>query len=187
MIPGKIKPDVGTLLLSEPFMQENRFKRSVILLTAHSKEGSVGYILNQKLDVKLGEVIPQCPDSELPLYLGGPVQRDNLFFVHSLGELIDDSIEIKKGIFWGGNFDTLVGLIQRNEIKPENIRLFIGYSGWSPGQLDHELKEKSWIISKAKKHFIFSKEENTLWKNVLKEMGGDYAQMANYPEDPSLN
>src|SRR4051812_46274641 len=112
IIPGKVKPAKGTLLLSEPFMQETRLKRSVILLTSHGDEGSVGYILNQKLDVKFGEVIPQCSNSELPLYMGGPVQRDNLFYIHSLGDLIEDSLEIKKGIFWGGNFDTVINLIK---------------------------------------------------------------------------
>lgn len=180
-------PETGSLLLSEPFMKETRFKRSVILLTAHSKEGTVGYILNQKLEAKFGEVIPQCAGSQLPLYLGGPVQRDNLFFVHSLGEMIEDSIEIKKGIYWGGNFEVLVELIHRNEIKSENIRLFIGYSGWSPGQLDDELEDKSWIVTNAKQRFVFSENEEQLWKTVMRSMGSDYAPMADFPEDPSLN
>ena len=187
LIPGKIKPDAGTLLLSEPFMKEKRFKRSVVFLTSHSEEGTVGYILNQRLDVKLGEVIPQCIGSKLPLYLGGPVQRDSLFFIHSMGGMIKESIEVKKGIYWGGNFDTLVSLIQRNEIDPEAIRLFIGYSGWSPGQLNKELEEKSWIVSKAKADLVFSKDEEKLWKTIMKGMGSDYSQMAEYPEDPSLN
>jgi putative transcriptional regulator len=187
MIPGTEKPRKGTLLISEPFMQEQHFKRSVVLLTAHNKEGSLGYILNRLLDLKLGDVLPQCAKSRLPLYLGGPVEKDNLFFIHTVGKYIEESVEISKGLYWGGNFDLLVDLINKGEIKSENIRFFIGYSGWSAGQLDNELKEKSWIVTKAKKEIVLNTKTDLLWGEVLKSMGGEYAQLANYPEDPSLN
>jgi len=187
MIPGNIKPAIGTLLVAEPFMQDGYFKRSVVLITSHNEEGTVGYILNHDLDVQIKDIIPQCPDSNLPVRLGGPVQRDNLFFIHSLGDTIADSIEIIKGLYWGGDFDAIVDLIKRDEIKQENIRFFAGYSGWSPGQLDKELEEKSWIVTKCKKDFILKTDSEKLWGNVLKNMGNEYAQIANYPEDPSLN
>jgi putative transcriptional regulator len=187
MIPGKTKPDIGTFLISEPFMRDGYFKRTVVLLTAQNEEGAVGYILNRPLDIQLKDVLPQCAESNLPVYLGGPVQRDNLFFIHSLGNIISNSIEIKKGLYWGGDLEVLVNLIQRNELKPDNVRFFIGYSGWSPGQLDIELSEKSWIVTKSKKEFIFNIPVEKLWGNVLKSMGNEYAQLANYPEDPSLN
>ena len=129
LIPGNIKPGQGKLLISEPFLQDNYFKRTVVLLGSHNEEGSFGFILNKELDIPLCDLVKDLPENKTKVFLGGPVQRDNLFYVHSLGDIIENSIEIGKGIFWGGDFSTLSDLIKRNEISRKQVRFFVGYSG----------------------------------------------------------
>lgn len=187
LIPGKIKPGQAKLLISEPFMQDAYFKRTVVLLASHNEEGSFGFILNKELDIPLCDLIKELPEAKTKVFLGGPVQRDNLFYIHSVGDIIENSIAIGKGIFWGGNFDALQSLIERNEIGSKQIRFFVGYSGWSHGQLDEEIKERSWIISDLNKKLILETPHGDLWKNALKKMGGAYSQFVNYPENPRLN
>lgn len=186
MLKGDAKPEKGTILVAEPFMKDQHFKRAVVLIAEHDEEGTVGFILNRPLDVKLKDVMADTGDSLMPLFLGGPVQRDNLFFVHTLGDLIEDSRPVCEGLWWAGNYSTVKEMIKRNEIREEHIRLFIGYSGWTVGQLEEEMKISSWIVTKAKqKHILLPSDE--LWGTILKSMGKKYAEISNYPEDPSLN
>jgi putative transcriptional regulator len=186
MLKGDVKPAKGSLLIAEPFLKDQYFKRSVVLLAEHNAEGTVGFILNRPLDVKLKDVMADTGDSPLPLFLGGPVQRDNLFFVHTLGDLIEDSMPVCEGLWWAGNFGTVKEMVKREEIRDEHIRFFIGYSGWTEGQLEEEMKSNSWIVTAAKqKHILLPHDQ--LWGTVLKSMGKKYAEIANYPEDPSLN
>ena len=186
MLKGDAKPARGTMLIAEPFMQDKYFKRAVVLLAEHNEEGTVGFILNRPLEVKLCDVMSGMGNSAMPLFLGGPVQKDNLFFVHTLGDLIEDSLPVTEGIWWSGNFEMVKEMVKRNEMKEEQIRFFVGYSGWSPGQLEEELKTNSWIVTAAKaKHILLPHDK--VWGTILKSMGKNYAEIANYPEDPSLN
>ncbi|MEW6467545.1 MAG: YqgE/AlgH family protein [Bacteroidota bacterium] len=187
LIPGNIEPGQGKLLIAEPFLKDTYFRRTVVLLAAHNEEGSFGFILNKELEISLCELIKDLPDVKTKVFLGGPVQRDNLFYIHSLGDIVENSVEIGGGIYWGGDFETIKSLIRRNEVSRKQVRFFIGYSGWSPGQLDEELKERSWIISDLDKKRVLESRHKDLWKNALKDMGSEYAQFANYPEDPQLN
>lgn len=184
---NNISPEQGKLLLSEPFQKDLYFKRTVVLLTEHNEMGSVGFILNKPLDIKIHEAIDDFPEFDSPLYFGGPVSKNQLFYIHTLGEKLEGSIEIASGIYWGGSFDTLRALIEDGIIKPEEVRFFAGYSGWEPSQLDKELEEKSWIVANGKKEYIMNNNTGKLWSNILKSMGQTYAVMANFPEDPSLN
>jgi putative transcriptional regulator len=186
MLKGDAKPEKGTILIAEPFMKDQYFKRSVVLIAEHNEEGTVGFILNHPLEVKLKDVMSDTADSPFPLFLGGPVQRDNLFFVHTLGDLIEESRLVCEGLWWAGNFTTVKEMVKRNEIKEEHIRFFIGYSGWTEGQLEEEMKSNSWIVTGAKQRHLLLPHDQ-LWGTVLKSMGKKYAEIANYPEDPSLN
>lgn len=179
-------PKKGYFLLSEPFLSDPTFKRSVILLTEHNKEGSVGFILNKDTGLNINELIDDFPEFNCKVFEGGPVQRDTLHFIHKMGDIIDDCHEVCEGVYWGGNFETLKTLIQNKIIKSNDILFFLGYSGWSPRQLRNEIKENSWILTPATQKFIFSKKLN-LWKDILKTLEQKYAIMANFPEDPSLN
>ena len=184
---GKGKPEKGKLLLSEPFMFDSNFKRTVILLTEHNEEGTVGFILNRKIKMTIHDSIEDFPEFDASVYLGGPVQPDTLHYIHKAGDLLEDSVELVPGVYWGGNFEVLKILIDKEQVNPSDFRFFIGYSGWSPGQLENELKEKSWIIAPGTIENIFDTDADNLWKDVLEDMGKEYGIMANFPEDPNLN
>lgn len=180
-------PEKGKFLVSEPFLSDPYFKRSVVLLSEHNTEGSVGFILNKPTEIKLNDAIKDFPKIDSYLYFGGPVQTDSLQYIHTLGSRIDGSREVMKGVYWGGNFETLKMLIDTNQIHPDEIRFFVGYSGWQPSQLADEIKEKSWIVAPGDFEHAFFDNPKQLWRDVLRHLGKEYSILANFPEDPSLN
>ncbi len=183
-----IPPGKGDLLISEPYLPDPNFERSVILLCEHNEEGSFGFVLNQKSKLSLAEVIEDAPDAELPLFIGGPVQQDTLHFIHRSAKLSEESREIAEGVYWGGDFEQLLFLLDTGQISADEVRIFIGYSGWSPGQLVDELEAKSWIVNKnTRPEFIFDYSYDELWREILKNMGGRYRMFSNFPTDPRLN
>lgn len=185
---SKVLPATGTLLISEPFMTDPNFKRSVILLTEYSNEGVVGFIINQKSDVLLKDVISECWDTDFYVYFGGPVENDTLHFIHQIPDKIPGGIDLGNGLFWGGDFESLKTEINSYQIKEHEIKFFIGYSGWSEMQLNDELAVNGWIVSdKYDSEIIFDDSETDLWKEVIINMGVKYAHIANFPEDPALN
>ena len=143
-LPEDKIPERGKILISEPFLPDTFFNRSIVYLTDHSPEGSVGFILNKKLDVKVCDAIAGFETWKDTLNMGGPVAPDTLHYLHTLGDLIPKSVHIEKNIFWGGDIETIKTLIAFNKLKESQIRFFLGYSGWSAGQLEKELKENSW-------------------------------------------
>ncbi len=179
--------EAGTLLVSDPFLKDPNFARSVILVCEHEAEGSLGFVLNKLHNQKLGDLITDLEGVNFPVFYGGPVQIDTLHFLHHRPDIIEGGIPITDGIFWGGDFDKVVMLIQENKLPTSDIRFYIGYSGWAEGQLVNELTEKTWITHPATRKLIFGNKETLLWNTVLKEMGGEFAQLANYPIDPQLN
>lgn len=181
----RIKP--GQLLLAEPFLFEGEFKRSVVLIAEHGRKGSLGLILNKPSDLILSEIIPDFPDFDVPVYIGGPVGQDRLNYIHTMGDLLDDSKEIVKGIYWGGNFDKLKFLIDTKQITSNQIRFFVGYSGWAVGQLKAEVQAKSWILSQATPALSFHEKPENLWRFVLNSLGARYSVFATMPDDYSLN
>jgi putative transcriptional regulator len=185
---SKISPAQGKFLLAEPFLDDPYFKRSVIYLVEHNEKGSLGFILNKPIDLKINNALVGFPDYKESLYLGGPVQRDQLYFLHRLGSKVPDSIEIGEGIFWGGDFDTVKEMIENKTIRPDEIRFFVGYAGWTTSQLDNEITSKSWIVAPAKPEDVFNHDTKHLWSSVMKGLGGrEFAIMSNFPEDPNLN
>ena len=112
---------------------------------------------------------------------------DTIHFLHQYSEEIPGGQEVMKGIYWGGDFDKVVDMVRNNEIDENKIRFFIGYSGWSDGQLKNELEEKSWLTVKATRKLVFHRDYKDLWKDSLKQLGGDYEIMINFPIDPQLN
>ena len=183
----KLKPSKGKLLVAEPsILNDSSFKRSIVLLTEHSQDGSVGFIFNKPTTYILSDFIPEI-DSSLKVYYGGPVSEDNLYFVHRIPELIPNSIEIVDGIFWGGNFEAVLELLKDGTLSQNDIRFFLGYSGWSNNQLDDELSTYSWIVIENKFKNLFHINHNNFWKDEMNKFGGVYKIWANAPEDPSLN
>jgi putative transcriptional regulator len=186
MISEKLQK--GQLLIAEPsIIGDLSFNRSVILLADHTEEGSVGFILNKPLDYTINDLLPEI-EASFKIYNGGPVEQDNLYFIHTIPELITDSIEISNGIFWGGDFELTKSLINEGKISKENIRFFLGYTGWDANQLETELQANSWIItSNNHQSAILSKSSNQFWKEKIMELGGEYIIWSNAPENPILN
>jgi putative transcriptional regulator len=183
-----IPPDAGRLLISEPFMMDPNFKRSVILLTEYSDVGAMGFVLNHQSEYLLGDLLPELPYSEMPVYIGGPVGNDTLHFIHNCPEKIDDGIEIADGVFWGGDFETVKSLVSNYILTENEIKFFAGYSGWTPGQLDVEIGEDTWIVAnKFNPEILFTNDEQNLWREVVIGLGQRYAHIANFPENPELN
>lgn len=182
-----ISPPKGTLLIANPFLKDPNFKRSVIFVCENQKEGAFGFVLNKQLPQNLPDILPDLQGINLPLYNGGPVQGDSLHFLHQYPDLISGGEEVFDNVFWGGNFESLQIHLQNEDIDKNRIRFFIGYSGWSEGQLDNEMKEDSWLTVKATRELIFETKPENTWKEALNLLGGDYKMMANYPTDPQLN
>lgn len=182
-----LKPKKGRLLISEPsILNDDSFNRSIILLTEHNKKSSIGFILNKPLSFTVNDLIPEikCP---FTVYQGGPVEQDNLYFVHKVPHLILDSIEVANGIYWGGNFESLKELLNNQNLKNSDIRFFLGYSGWDSDQLLDELKIDSWFVSENDFPNIFTTDNTNIWKNKLLQKGGKYKIWANAPGDIQLN
>ncbi len=183
-----LKPKKGNLLIAEPsIIGDISFNRSVILLADHTVQGSIGFILNKPLEYTLSDLIPETT-SNLKVFNGGPVEQDNLYFIHQVPDLIPNSIEISLGIYWGGDFEVVLELLEQNKLSESDIRFFLGYSGWDAEQLENELHSNSWIVSEN----IYEKELmgkccGSFWKEKMMELGGDYLLWSNAPENPSYN
>ena len=182
-----IDPGAGILLISDPFLKDPNFMRTVVFLCEHKEEGSFGFVLNRKYENTLDELIPELEDVKIPVYYGGPVQTDTIHFLHQYPDEIPGGIEVIKGVYWGGDFELLINLVKKNSVDTDKIRFFIGYSGWGIGQLIDELNEKSWLTVKAVRKIIFHKNHEEIWKDSLKQLGGDFEMMINFPIDPQLN
>ncbi|PCJ00133.1 MAG: hypothetical protein COB15_03085 [Flavobacteriales bacterium] len=184
---NKLAPKKGRLLIAEPFMDDLYFKRSVVLLTEYNKDGAFGFMLNKPLDITINDTIEDFPPFDVPIFMGGPVQSDSLFYIHTQGDFIEGSVKIKDNLYWSGNFDQLKQLVKDQQIFPHEIKFFIGYSGWDNEQLISEIESESWIISDIKSNQMNSFNDVDLWKNTLQKMGSKFSVLSNFPEDPSHN
>lgn len=183
-----LNPSAGKLLISEPFLADPNFKRSVILLTEHGEQGTIGFILNQPSNLVVKDLIPDLWEADFPVFIGGPVEGDTIHFIHRCYDKLNSGEEIAEGIYWGGNFETLKVLINNNSIEEEEVKFFLGYSGWGLNQLEDELTTNTWIVSdQYYQDTVFSQNEEELWKEVIINLGPKYAHVSNFPSDPNLN
>ncbi|MDP4285889.1 MAG: YqgE/AlgH family protein [Bacteroidota bacterium] len=182
-----ISASKGILLIANPFLKDPNFRRTVIFICEHIPEGTLGFVLNNQFTKTLNELLPELTDSKFPVYLGGPVQGDTLHFLHQYPDLISGGEEVFEGVYWGGNFESLLIHMKNKDINPAKIRFFIGYSGWAEGQLEYELNKESWITSTATRKLIFNTCTADTWKESLIHLGGNYKMMINFPLDPEMN
>ena len=187
ILPEDKIPEKGKVLISEPFLPDTFFNRSIVYLTDHTPEGSVGFILNKKLDLKISDAIAGFDSWNENLNMGGPVAPDTLHYLHSLGDRIPGSVSVDDDIYWGGDIDTIRKLIRSGSIKQSQIRFFLGYSGWSEGQLERELKENSWVILKVNPGVVMNNRGVDTWKRVLRSFKNKYRMWADFPESPEMN
>ena len=184
-----ILPAQGSILISEPFLQDAYFQRSVVLLVEHAKEGSMGFVLNKKTDLAVNSFfsdLDKIPD--MPIFLGGPVSSNRLFFIHSLGDLIlPNAIKINEHLYFDGNFDALLQYIRNGHPVEGKIKFFLGYSGWSEGQLAQEINGDSWAVGNADDEHLFSANGDAFWKYSVNRLGHSYKNWNQFPRDPRLN
>jgi len=177
----------GRILISEPFLSDNYFRRSVVYLTEHNKEGSLGFVLNKPMDIKASDVIRDFPEGNFSVSIGGPVSTNTVHYLHTLGGSIPESVPIKDGIFWGGDFNALISLVEKGQVKRNQLRFFLGYAGWSAEQLDDELKENAWLVGEIAASLVMEGEDEEFWSRTLSQYENKYKAWANFPEDPGLN
>ena len=182
-----MRPSRGKILISEPLLSDNYFKRSVVLLAEHNEEGSFGIILNKPIDNEFNEILSDFPDFSGPLYLGGPVSNSSLFFIHTLGDMIDNSQEIMKGLYWGGDIEAVRELLMLKKIDVNQIRFCVGYSGWGSNQLEEELKRNSWLVSSLPVELLLNTTPDDLWEFALNSLDEEYTYWTNFPTDPGMN
>lgn len=183
---NNVAPEKGRILIAEPFLDGSYFNRSIILLVEYTNEEVVGFILNKEVDFPIKNFKEELPDFSATVHLGGPVNPEYLYFIHTAGDLIPESIKIMDNLYWGGSFDSLKRLINEGKIAADQVRFFLGYSGWETGQLKQELNEHSWLVSCMDVDKIMSHNSN-LWQESLKSVGGKYLLWEHFPKNPSYN
>lgn len=175
----------GNILIARPALYDGIFNRSVVLITDHNETGSVGFILNKPLQQPVNLFISEL-NSELQVYEGGPVEMDNLYYIHKRPDLISESENIGQGLYWSGNYEDVRWAINQHLILSNEIRFYLGYSGWSENQLQSEIDENAWVI--AENHVdIFQDWSNNLWRQEMKKLGGEHLMWLNTPADPTMN
>ncbi|MFL6515987.1 MAG: YqgE/AlgH family protein [Chthoniobacterales bacterium] len=173
----------GMMLVAHPTLLDPNFRRAVLFISAHdSNDGALGLILNRPLDKQVGDLVTEeapAALAEVPVYLGGPVGKNQLMFA---------ALQWEKG--HGLKLNHNVGMEQANELiglDPESVRAFVGYAGWGGGQLEEEMKQNAWIIHKPTEATLKSANLPKLWFNIMRGMGPWYKLMSAAPDDPSLN
>jgi len=182
-----VAPKQGHILISEPFLAGSYFNRSIILLASYSEKGAVGFILNKKVDYPVEDLFANFPDFDSEIHIGGPVGTDSIYFIHTLGDSIPGSINIKENLFWGGDFEALKLQIKLGLVNSQQVRFFLGYSGWDAGQLEEEINQNSWLVTDISQADLMTIDENVMWAQSVRSMGGKYSMWENFPENPSLN
>lgn len=184
---NKLKPEKGRLLISEPYLADPNFERTVVLLCEHNEEGSFGFVVNKPSIIRINEVMEDVQSIQDPVFVGGPVQQDTLHFLHRNTQ-IENAVNIYDEIYWGGDFESLLTQLDVAAIEAGDIRFYLGYSGWGEGQLELELQEDSWIVCDfVTDDLLFDTEPTVIWKKALDNMGGRFSVYSNYPVDPRLN
>lgn len=169
------------MLLAEPFMADPHFKRAAILICDHHSDGSLGFILNKTVGMKIGDLITDFPEFDADVHFGGPVQTDTVHYLHRKGDLLEGSVEVVPGIYWGGNYEQLKLNIEGGLIEPADVKFYVGYTGWSEGQLAEELEYLSWMTSEVDRNYVFKEHDDTLWKEALEHAGDSYSVIAQMP------
>lgn len=180
------KVEIGNVLIAEPFLEGKYFSRSVILIVEHDSKGSIGFVLNKPMKYTTCELVTELSGVDMPVFVGGPVEQNQLYYIHTHPEL-EDSLHIANGVYWGGDFVELTGMLKEGNILPGEIRFFAGYSGWDDGQLERELEENTWMVGDITREKVFRLSNDNIWEESMSELGGRYRIWANFPKDPIMN
>ena len=186
---NKVLPRQGGLLISAPFLRDYHFSRSVVLMVEHNDEGSMGIVLNKNFSnlMTLNDIVPALEYMPpIPLYKGGPVGWETLFYLHSLSYL-KDALPIGNGLYLNGDFNQMQQYILSGAPTQGVVRFFMGYAGWQRGQLKQEIEQNTWVVSNQSKVDLLNMYLRDLWQETLCDLGGKYAIWSRYPKYPSMN
>lgn len=183
-IEREIKP--GVLLIAEPFLADPNFARTVVFICEHNDDGTVGFVLNNPTEYTIADLMPESDVQQLPVNIGGPVQENTLHMLHRIPGALGGR-EILDGIYWGGLYEALENNSTGDVYTESDVRLFVGYSGWSPGQLNDELKQGSWLIADGSLQLLFETSPDEVWKAAIASLGSEFQHLLNMPRDPQLN
>ncbi len=184
---SSIMPKKGKILIAEPFLNDPHFKRSIVLLTEHNKEGSVGFVLNKPVDMAVSDILEDFPELDVSISMGGPVSTNTVHYIHTLGNAIPNSVRVMKDIYWGGDFEAVKSLAKAGALNRKQIRFFLGYSGWKPNQLEDELAQNAWAVEDIGSYEVMNYTGESSWKATLEDLGDKYKMWLLTPETPNLN
>jgi putative transcriptional regulator len=180
----------GTVLAASPELPDSSFSHSAILMCEHTEEGAFGLVFNRLAGLSVRELFPEHPllhACTLPVYEGGPVGMDTAQFVHQRPDLIPGGEELANGVFLGGDFEALSSFLSTDSSSiSDDVRLFVGYSGWGPGQLDDELRGGSWLPALLIPEVLFGEGEESSWRAVIRSIEG-MDGLSHQPPDSSWN
>lgn len=184
---NNVLPSRGKILISEPFLRGASFGRAVILLVDHTEEGSMGLIVNKQLPLFVNDVIKEFNYlDEIPLYKGGPVATDTLFYLHTLAD-IPGALTVSSGLYLNGDFNAIKKYVLQGNKIDERIRFFLGYSGWDGEQLRNEIRENTWLVSQEENKYLMNAKTKDMWKQALEKLGSKYETWSRFPQVPTLN
>lgn len=182
-------PEKGKILIADPFLNDDSgFTKSVVAICEHGSEGTLGFVLNKPTQINLADLVPALEPyiRHFTIYKGGPVQTDTLHILHNIPDILG-GLAVSEGVYWGGSYENLQDGIKDGTITAENVKLFLGYSGWSSGQLLAEMKDNSWLIGNLVPELVFNTDDLDAWRMAIKNLGPEYAIYANMPSNPQLN
>jgi putative transcriptional regulator len=184
------KPSRGKILISEPFSVGDIFRRSVVLLTEYTKEnGAMGFILNKSIDDEtiIKTIADDFKKEDISISIGGPVGTEQMYYIHKLSpDILEGSVEISNGLYWGGEYSNLKKLVLSGNVSLNDVRFFVGYSGWAQNQLESELKRNSWLVKDINIDEIF-RNDTKMWQKQIRLLEEKYKFWTLVPEDPILN
>jgi putative transcriptional regulator len=187
----ELRVEAGTLLAAYPDMLDPNFMHSVVLICQHSDQGAYGVVTNRRTKFAVKELLPEHPtlgQSSFPVFLGGPVDHTTLQFVHVVPEIVTGGVSIDGKLWLGGDLDALGKyLAEKPRAAQRRVRLFLGYSGWSAGQLDAELETGSWLPAPPSTQAIFGPPGEVTWRRVVRSIGREGDELGQQPPDVSWN
>ena len=185
---NKQKAVPGCVLLSDPFTQDPYFSRSAILLCRHNKKETFGFVLTNYIEIDLHKLDENMPEIITKISFGGPVEKDNLFYIHTFGKEIEGAEKIMDTLYFGGDYEMLFELIKAEPKRINQVRFFIGYAGWDFEQLNNEMKDHSWIaVTNISEKEILSTSSDHFWKDCMTKQGSKFEMISNFPLNPNEN
>ena len=187
--PTSYPLQAGNILVSVPFACDFYFNRTVILLIDHNEKGSFGIMLNKNLPIRLQDFFKNNEKKHegIPVFNGGPVEINTLFALHTYGDLIKGSLQVIGELYFGGSPTELLQFIEDDALDENLIRFYLGYAGWSEGQLELELKNKLWVVGQFKEQLLFHNNDEICWKMAVESLGKKYDSWLNITQEPYLN